>query len=134
MPVTPLPLLEPPASLCVLRLSALGDVSHMVPVVRSIQAQWPDTRISWCLGKLEHELLGDLPDIDFFVLDKSRGWRAPLELRRRLGGRQNNGYQGDEGHDRRTFHVCYSQGRTRASAGRFLTGNRSACDPLRDRA
>lgn len=88
MSVTPLPLLEPPASLCVLRLSALGDVSHMVPVVRSIQTQWPDTRISWCLGRLEHELVGDLPDIDFFVFDKSRGWRAPLELRRRLGSRR----------------------------------------------
>lgn len=88
MPVTPLPLMAPPASLCLLRLSALGDVSHMVPVVRSIQAQWPETRISWCLGKLEHELVGDIPGIDFHVFDKSLGWRAPFALRRQLGGRR----------------------------------------------
>ncbi len=86
MPVTPLPLLEPPASLCLLRLSALGDVSHMVPVVRSIQAQWPATRISWCLGKLEHQLVGDIPGIRFHVFDKALGWRAPFALRRQLSG------------------------------------------------
>ncbi|MGB5589487.1 MAG: glycosyl transferase, partial [Gammaproteobacteria bacterium] len=65
MPVTPLPLLEPPASLCLLRLSALGDVSHMVPVIRSIRMQWPDTRISWCLGRVEHQLVGDIDGIEF---------------------------------------------------------------------
>ncbi len=86
MPETPLPLLEPPASLCLLRLSALGDVSHMVPVVRSIQAQWPQTRLGWCLGRLEHQLVGDLPGVDFYVFDKTQGWRAPFALRRHLAG------------------------------------------------
>jgi len=87
MPVTPLPLLEPPASLCLLRLSALGDVSHMVPVVRSIRAQWPGTQISWCLGKLEHQLIGDLDGIEFLVIDKAAGWRGAAALRRQLQGR-----------------------------------------------
>jgi heptosyltransferase I len=87
MPVTPLPLLEPPASLCLLRLSALGDVSHMVPVIRSIQAQWPATRVSWCLGKLEHQLVGDLDGIEFLVVDKASGWRGAAALRRQLRGR-----------------------------------------------
>jgi len=86
MPVTPLPLLEPPGNLCLLRLSALGDVSHLVPVVRSIQAQWPATRIHWCLGKLEHQLVGDIPGIRFHVFDKTLGWRAPFGLRRQLSG------------------------------------------------
>ena len=32
-----LPFAEPPASLCIVRLSAIGDTCHTVPVVRAIQ-------------------------------------------------------------------------------------------------
>jgi len=88
MPKTSLPLIQPPDTLCLLRLSALGDVSHMVPVVRSIQAQWPHTRLGWCLGRLEYQLVGDLPGIEFYQFDKAKGWRAPFELRRRIGAQR----------------------------------------------
>jgi heptosyltransferase I len=82
-----LPFAEPPASLFVLRFSALGDVSHMVPVVRSIQTQWPSTRITWCVARLEHRLVGDLPGVEFVTFDKSGGLDAFRSLRRQLAGR-----------------------------------------------
>lgn len=88
MPAIQLPLAAPPASLFVLRFSALGDVSHMVPVVRSIRRHWPQTRITWCVARLEHKLLGDMDDIEFVVFDKSRGRSAYLDLRRQLRGRR----------------------------------------------
>jgi heptosyltransferase I len=69
----PLPLDRPPQRLCVLRLSALGDVCHVLPVVRTIQDAWPTTRLTWIIGKLEHKLLGHLPDIEFHVFDKQSG-------------------------------------------------------------
>jgi len=56
----------------------------MVPVVRSIQTQWPETQITWCLGRQEYRLLGDLPGIEFVVFDKSRGWQAYRDLRREM--------------------------------------------------
>ena len=31
----------PPESICILRLSALGDVCHVLPVVRTLQDAWP---------------------------------------------------------------------------------------------
>ena len=82
----PFPLATPPKSICILRLSALGDVTHVLPVVHSLKATWPKTRIVWIIGKLEHQLVGDLPGVEFVVVDKSRGWRAYSDLARALRG------------------------------------------------
>ncbi|GAB4291860.1 MAG: glycosyltransferase family 9 protein [Thiohalomonadaceae bacterium] len=83
-----LPLTSPPESLCILRLSAIGDISHTLPTVRTLQARWPDTRLTWIIGKTEYALVGDIPDIDFIIFDKKRGWRAYLDVRRQLRGRR----------------------------------------------
>ncbi|WP_232023959.1 glycosyltransferase family 9 protein [Sulfurivermis fontis] len=83
-----LPLTSPPESLCILRLSAIGDISHTLPTVRTLQARWPDTRLTWIIGKTEHALVGDIPGIDFIIFDKKRGWRAYLDVRRQLRGRR----------------------------------------------
>ena len=78
----------PPQSLCLLRTSALGDVTHVVPIVRTLQAQWPQTRLTWIVGKLEHKLVGDLPGVEFVVFDKAAGWRGFGLLRAQLAGRR----------------------------------------------
>lgn len=79
---------DPPRDLCVLRLSALGDVCHALPVVRTLQDAWPGVRITWIIGRLEHRLLGHLPDIEFVVFDKRAGAAAYRELRSRMAGRR----------------------------------------------
>jgi len=78
----------PPQRICVLRLSALGDVCHALPVVRTLQDAWPDAQLTWVLGKLEHKLLGHLPGIEFIVFDKKAGRAAYVDLRRRMAGRR----------------------------------------------
>ncbi len=83
-----LPFASAPDSLCILRLSAVGDICHTLPVVRSIQRQWPETRITWVIGKLEAGLVGDIPGIEFIIFDKSRGYRAYADLRRVMRGRR----------------------------------------------
>ena len=77
------PMPPSPESLCLLRTSALGDVTHVVPLVRTLQAAWPQTRLTWIIGKLEHKLVGDIPGVEFVVFDKAAGiggycvvWRA----------------------------------------------------------
>jgi heptosyltransferase I len=72
---------RPPQHLCIIRLSAIGDTCHTVPVVRAIQTALPATRITWIIGRVEHSLLKDLPDVEFAVLDKALGWRSYLRLR-----------------------------------------------------
>ena len=78
---------SPPRRVCILRLSALGDVCHVLPVIRTLQDAWPGTGITWVIGKLEHQLLGHLPDIEFVVFDKKAGRAEYGDLRRRMRGR-----------------------------------------------
>lgn len=77
-----------PESLCLLRTSALGDVTHVVPLVRTIARAWPQTRVTWIVGKLEARLVGDLEGVEFVVFDKAKGFAGYAELRRRLAGRR----------------------------------------------
>jgi len=79
---------KPPEEICLLRLSAIGDTCHVVPVVRTLQAVWPNTRIVWVIGKVEASLMAGLDGVEFIIFDKSRGWRAFLDLRRQLAGRR----------------------------------------------
>ncbi|SCZ51935.1 heptosyltransferase I [Thiohalomonas denitrificans] len=70
-----------------LRLSAVGDVSHVLPVIRTLQAHWPKTQITWIIGKAEHSLVGDIEGIEFITFDKAKRWSAFAEIRRKLSGR-----------------------------------------------
>jgi heptosyltransferase I len=77
-----------PRSICLLRLSALGDATHVVPMLRSLRRAWPQVPITWILGKGEAKLLEGLEDIELVVYDKSAGWAGVGELRRQLRGRK----------------------------------------------
>ncbi len=70
--------------MCLLRLSALGDVTHVVPLVRTLQAARPDTPIHWIIDKAGHKLLDGLPGVVFHAYDKKTGMAGVKELRRQL--------------------------------------------------
>ncbi|WP_198401076.1 glycosyltransferase family 9 protein [Thiomicrospira microaerophila] len=75
-----------PTSVCILRLSAIGDVCNALAAVQSIQRHYPDCAITWVIGKVEHSLLKGLPGIRFVVFDKKQGWRAYRQLKADLAG------------------------------------------------
>lgn len=77
-----------PRSICLLRLSALGDATHVVPLVRTLQRAWPEVPITWIIGKGEAKLLEGLEGIEFVVFDKKAGWAGFREVRRQLAGRR----------------------------------------------
>ncbi|MGH8310246.1 MAG: glycosyltransferase family 9 protein, partial [Steroidobacteraceae bacterium] len=79
---------EPPRSLCILRLSAIGDTCHVVPVVRTLQAAWPATQITWIIGKVEARLMNLIDGVEFITVDKGAGFAALAGLRRALRGRR----------------------------------------------
>ncbi|MFM4826339.1 glycosyltransferase family 9 protein [Aeromonas bivalvium] len=83
-----LPFQTPPSSICILRLSAIGDCCHTLALVRVIQRAWPETRITWVTGKLEAGLFADLPGVEVIPFDKGQGWRGYRDLWRRLAGRR----------------------------------------------
>ncbi len=75
-------------SVCILRLSAIGDVTHVIPVVLSLQEQLPGVQITWVIGKIEAKLIGDLPGVDFVIFDKKAGRQGYADLRKQIKGRQ----------------------------------------------
>ena len=77
-----------PESLCVLRLSAIGDTCHALAVVRRLQDNWPDVRISWIIGKTEASLMSDIQGIEFIIFDKSKGFGAYKDARTQLVGKR----------------------------------------------
>jgi heptosyltransferase I len=89
MPVdsSPSPL-PAPAALCLLRTSAIGDVTHVVPLLRTLQQAWPQTAITWVVGKLERKLVGDIAGVEFVTFDKAAGWRGMRAVRDALRGRR----------------------------------------------
>ena len=75
-------------SICIMRLSAIGDVTHVVPVINAIRRQYPQATITWIIGKLESRLLSELPGVKFIVFDKKGGFREVLKLKRILKHRR----------------------------------------------
>ncbi|WP_240003923.1 glycosyltransferase family 9 protein [Luteibacter sp. 9135] len=86
--LTSRPLPSGDSSLCILRTSAIGDVTHVVPLVRTLQEKSPSTRLTWLVGKLERRLVGDLPGVEFITFDKGKGRDGLREVRQALAGRR----------------------------------------------
>ena len=75
-------------NICLLRLSAVGDICHTLPVVRTLQTHLPEARITWVIGKIEYGLVYDIPGIEFAVFDKAKGIGAYRDVKRQLKGRR----------------------------------------------
>jgi len=74
--------------ICILRLSAIGDVCHAVSAVQAIQRHNPKAKITWVLGKVEAMLLAGLPGIKFVIFDKKQGKAAYQKLKSEFKGKK----------------------------------------------
>ncbi len=81
-------LADPPRSIALLRLSALGDVCHCIALVRALRRAFPGASITWIIGSGEHRLVEAMDDVDFIVLDKKAAGRRRHSVRRALRGRR----------------------------------------------
>jgi heptosyltransferase I len=79
---------EGPESICVIRISAIGDCCHTLPVLRTIQAVWPRTHIAWIIGRTEHALMQGVDGIEFITFDKMHSAASLAALRRRVRERR----------------------------------------------
>ncbi len=79
---------SPPKSLCFLRLSAIGDVCHAVAAVQAVQRHWPETKITWIIGKVEAQLLNGLEGVELIIFDKKAGYAGMKAVWQQLKGRR----------------------------------------------
>ncbi|MDB6086834.1 MAG: glycosyl transferase family protein, partial [Gammaproteobacteria bacterium] len=79
----------PPKSVCLLRLSAIGDTCHAAAALCALERAWPQTRFTWIIGKLEAKLMSAIvPDVEFIIFDKRDMIRELLRLRKMLAKRR----------------------------------------------
>ena len=68
--------MQPPRSILIVRLSAIGDVLHTLPVLEALRAAFPQARIGWIVEELSAPLLDGHPALDkLYVIPKKR-WRG----------------------------------------------------------
>ncbi|MGQ0562162.1 MAG: glycosyltransferase family 9 protein [Gemmatimonadota bacterium] len=81
-----------PCEILIVMLSALGDAVHVLPVVIALKRAWPQTRISWVMQPVPHQLVKGHQHVDEFILFRRRRGLQALEsyreLRRVLRGRR----------------------------------------------
>jgi heptosyltransferase I len=84
--------IPPPRTILIVMLSALGDAVHVLPVVNALRRAWPDSRISWIIQPVPHQLVRDHPAIgEFIIFHRRRGidaWRSYAALEKELEGRR----------------------------------------------
>lgn len=80
---------SPPAHVCLLRLSAIGDTCHALAALRALQTAWPQTRFTWIIGKVEAKLMSALlPEVEFITFDKGATVHELRRLRQQLASRR----------------------------------------------
>lgn len=84
--------IPPPREIAIVMLSALGDAVHVLPVVNALKRTWPQSRITWVIQPVPHQLVAGHENVDEFVLFRRRrgadAWRSYVELTRTLGDRR----------------------------------------------
>src|SRR5206468_4705357 len=59
----------------IIKLSALGDVVHALPVARALRRAVPGAHLTWVVEAREYAVLRDHPDLDAVVPVDTRLWR-----------------------------------------------------------
>jgi heptosyltransferase I len=74
-------------SICIVRLSALGDVLMLVPLIRTLQASLPKVKITWVISNPAYSLVEGMEGVEFIVISKPNGLKDYFEFRKRMRGR-----------------------------------------------
>lgn len=75
-------------TICIVRLSALGDVLMLVPLVRALQDQLPGVAITWVISRPAYDLVADMAGVEFIVINKPENLNDYWQFWRKLQGRQ----------------------------------------------
>jgi lipopolysaccharide heptosyltransferase I len=67
-----------PRSILIVRLSAFGDVVHVLPSLSALRRELPDTKIGWVVEELSAPLLEGHPELDRLHVIPRKTWQRNL--------------------------------------------------------
>ena len=71
-------MIKKPEKILIVRLSAIGDVVHVLPALRSLRSNFPDSKITWLVEDKASDILAGHPDIDEVITFPRRKWRRNI--------------------------------------------------------
>ncbi|MDR3504522.1 MAG: glycosyltransferase family 9 protein [Legionella sp.] len=74
-------------SICIVRLSALGDVLMAVPLVRTLQASLPHAKLTWIISRPAFDLVEGMDGVEFIVIDKPHRLADYWRFKKQMSGR-----------------------------------------------
>ncbi len=74
-------------SICLVRLSALGDVLMFVPLIRTLQRYLPKARLTWVISPPAYDLVAGMDGVEFILIKKPQTIGDYWEFKKRMRGR-----------------------------------------------
>lgn len=74
-------------SIAIVRLSAMGDVLMMVPLVRTLQKHFPEASITWIISRPAYFLVEGMEGVEFIVIDKPKSLKDYYQFYQMMKGR-----------------------------------------------
>lgn len=71
-------------SICIVRLSALGDVLMLVPLIRTLQAYFPQAKLTWVISRPAYDLVENMDGVEFVVISKPNTIRDYWQFAQRM--------------------------------------------------
>jgi lipopolysaccharide heptosyltransferase I len=75
---------RPDGRIALVKLSALGDIVHTLPVASALRASWPAAHITWIVERRHAGILRDHPALNEIIVVDTQSWRrarGPRALR-----------------------------------------------------
>lgn len=67
-----------PEKILIIRLSAIGDVVHVLPALRLLRSNFPKSEIAWLVEDKASDILTGHPDIDDVIVFPRRKWQREI--------------------------------------------------------
>ncbi len=73
--------MHPSARILIVRLTAMGDVIHGLPVASALRAEFPDSMLAWAVEGRASDLIEGHPDLDTVIRLPRHWWRSLAAIR-----------------------------------------------------
>ncbi|MDQ0203459.1 lipopolysaccharide heptosyltransferase II [Pectinatus haikarae] len=67
-------------NILIIKLSAIGDVIHALPVAAAVKKTWPDCHLTWVVSPVAADIVNDCPAIDEIIIFDRKKLNSPIDF------------------------------------------------------